>query len=359
MRKLASIQAIRELRPIEHADMIELVFIMGWQCVAKKGEFKAGDLCVYFEVDAFLPDGDLRYEFLRGNSYRNNEFMGAGFRIKTMSMRGQISQGLALPICLFDEEFKEIEISEGLDVTEILSVRKWEIPEMAGSAGTQIGEKPYGIPTTDETRIQSAPEYIDAFKGKPYYISTKMDGTSCTVYAKDGKVGVCGRNFEYKEEVDKCPMWKFVVESGLKERLTEYGENLVLQGEFCGEGIQKNRMRLNKPNLFIFDAGLILKTGGVKKYGLSEMLDICEKFKLDTVPIEETAASFDYTLDEILERARGKYDSGLDKEGIVVRTQDMSCGEFSADKSDGGMISIVRRMSFKVINNDFLKKEKG
>ena len=350
MRKLASIQEIAEVRAIEGADAIELVLIKGWQCVAKKGEFKKGDLCVYFEVDSFLPI-DERYEFLRRTSYRNNEFMGEGFRIKTMSMRGELSQGLALPL----GAFPEIEPGAGggdndvYDVTELLGVRKWELPEVLGNMGVEIGEKPYGIPTTDETRLQSMPEFLDAFKGRPYYITTKMDGTSCSVYCMDGKVGVCGRNLEYKEDPATSAMWAWVHKQGLSDRLIALGENIAIQGEFCGAGIQKNRLKLLEPTLFVFDIVLLREGGGghFKKLDLRDLQTYCGRLQLDMVPIEETGESFDYTLDEMLEKARGKYASGLDKEGIVVRTQE-----------SGHSSAINHKMSFKVINNDFLKKEK-
>ena len=85
MRKLATIQKIADVKPIDRADAIELVLIKGWQCIAKKGEFKKGDMCIFYEVDSYLPI-DTRYEFLRKNSYRNNAFMGEGFRIKTITM---------------------------------------------------------------------------------------------------------------------------------------------------------------------------------------------------------------------------------------------------------------------------------
>ena len=163
MRKLVTIQKISEIKPIEGADAIELVIIKGWQCVSKKGEFKAGDFCVYFEVDSFLPV-DERYEFLRRTSYRDNEFMGIGFRIKTMTMRGEISQGLALPITMFPEVAG---VAAGENVTDLLGVRKWELPEQVGTAGIAIGNKPFGIPTTDETRLQSMPEFLEHFCGKP------------------------------------------------------------------------------------------------------------------------------------------------------------------------------------------------
>jgi len=341
MRKLVTIQKISEVKSIPDADFIELVEIKGWQCVAKKGEFKQGDFCVYFEVDSYLPI-DERYEFLRKTSYRSNDYMGEGFRVKTVKFRGEISQGLALPVSAFPEITAA---SEGDDVTDILKVRKWEMPEQVGSAGIAIGSKPYGIPTTDETRIQSIPEFLENFTGKPYYISTKMDGTSCTVYVKDGKVGVCGRNDEYKEEVESCSMWAYVYKHNLKEKLLALGEDIALQGEFCGAGIQKNRLKLYEPALYVFDVIKIGEGDKLRKCGLDEILSYCDKLGVESVPIEETGDSFGYTLPELLERAKGQYVSGLDKEGIVVRTRDY--GRVGNDK-----------LSFKVINNDFLAKEK-
>ena len=341
MRSLATIQKISDIKHIEGADAIELVLIKGWQCVAKKYEFKKGDLCVFFEVDSYLPI-DARYEFLRRTSYRNSEYMGEGFRIKTMMMRGELSQGLALPL----SEFPGIGSEPGFDVTELLGVRKWELPESISSSGVEIGSKPFGIPTTDETRLQSMPEFLEAFYGRPYYITTKMDGTSCTVYCYDGKVGVCGRNFEYKEDIASCAMWAWVHKHGIKDKLLEFGEDIAIQGEFCGAGIQKNRLKLMDPNLYVFDIVTLYGSGG-KKAGLAELQNFCERLGLDMVPVEEVGEYFNYTLEELLEKARGKYQSGLDKEGIVVRTQQA-----------GHNPTINHKMSFKVINNDFLKKEK-
>ena len=64
------------------------------------------------------------------------------------------------------------------------------------------------------------------------------------------------------------------------------------------------------------------------------------------VPVEETGDSFNYRLDELIEKARGKYPSGVFKEGIVIRTQEFQHND-----------SLQHKMSFKVLNNDFLKKE--
>ena len=343
VRNLVSVQTISDIKPIEDADAIELVVVKGWQCVAKKGEFKVGDSCIYFEVDCFLPI-DNRFEFLRKSSYRNNEYMGEGFRVKTITLRGEVSQGLALPLDNFPEASSA---SVGEDITALLSVKKWELPEQLSNAGIAIGNKPFGIPTTDETRIQSIPEFLEHFIGKPYYISTKMDGTSCTIYYRNGKVGVCGRNDEYKEDVKSCSMWQLVYKRGLKEKLLALGENIAIQGEFCGPGIQKNRLKLMEPSLFVFDIIKIADNDKLTKCGLSDLSYYCKELGLDMVPIEESADSFNYTMAELLEKAKGKYPSGMDKEGIVVRTQDY-----------GRAGENMHKLSFKVINNDFLKKEK-
>ena len=339
MRQLASIQEISNVIPIENADKIELVQILGWQCVAKKDEFKKGDKCVYFEVDAFLPV-DERFEFLRSSSYKNNEIMGEGFRIKTQKFRGCISQGLALHLDIFPE----IKIANiGDDVSGILGVKKWEMPEVEGSSGTIIGDKPFGIPTTDETRVQSIDKLRTQLLGKPYYISTKMDGTSCTMYYINGKFGVCGRNSEFKND-GKCSMWNYALKHDVESGLKALERNLVLQGEFCGQGIQKNRLKLLKPEWYVFN---VIDMDKNKLLSLDEMLEILNYMKLNSVPIEERGESFNYTLKELLERAKGKYPSGLDKEGIVVRPLIPEYCEI-----------LGKSLSFKVLNNDFLIKEK-
>ena len=233
-RKLASVQTISDIQPIEGADRIEVVSVLGWKCVAKKGEFHTGDLCVYFEVDSFLPVCE-KFEFLRNSCYKNNDLMGEGFLLRTQKFRGQISQGLALPLTILPTDAEQCASQIGDDVTEILGVHKWSTPEVATGSGTAIGPMPYSIPKTDEIRVQAEPGLIEEFKGVPYYISTKMDGTSVTMYLIDGKFGVCGRNFEYADN-EKCPFWKFAHKNEIREKI-EAGaatiglKNFAIQGE--------------------------------------------------------------------------------------------------------------------------------
>lgn len=339
-RKLASVQYIHHITPIEGADRIECVHVLGWQCVANKGQFRMGDMCVYMEVDSFLPICD-EFEFLRSSSYKKSEILGEGFRLKTLKFRGQISQGLVQPLSILPMGEYHI----GDDVTELLGIRKWEVEERVTSSGTVIGDFPYDIPKTDELRVQSFPELINEFKRVPaYYISTKMDGTSVTMYRKDDHFGVCGRNYEYADN-EACAMWNYAHEHRIEEKLVEYDlHNIAIQGKFCGAGIQKNRLMLKRPVWYVFT---VIDLETQKRYSLKKMKELCTKLELEMVPIEEVSDIFSYeTVENLLECAKGKYISGMNKEGIVIRPVEPIYSPII-----GGPLSM------KIINNDYLLKE--
>lgn len=348
-RKLASVQKIHNITPIDGADRIECVHVLGWRCVAKKGEFNVGDLCVYFEIDSFLPIEE-DFEFLRDSSYKKSDILGEGFRLRTVTMRGQISQGLALPISILSK--RGVACMLGDDVTDILGVRKFEIAERGTSEGTIKGILPYSIPKTDDIRVQSMPQLIEQFKGKPYYITTKLDGTSMTVFLSEERFGVCGHQYEFKDDSDvkrknKSSMWEYAVRNNIEQRMRDAGMyGIAFQGEYCGPGIQKNPLKLTKPDFFVFNA-VSIDTG--RTHTLEGTKQLCELAGLKMVPIEEEGDSFSYaSVDELLERAKGEYESGRTKEGIVIRTKYYDfCNE------------IGKSLSMKVINNDYLIGKKG
>ena len=224
MRKLASIQRIWKIEPIEGADRIELAHVLGWQCVVNKGQFQPMDIGVYFEIDSFLPVRP-EFEFMRASSYKKTDIMGEGFRLRTMRFRGQISQGLLLPLNQFPEISDDVEVGE--DVSELLKVRKWEIEERATTGGTVIGTLPYDIPHTDETRVQEEPALIQAFSGIEYYISTKMDGSSHSIGIDENGFHVTGHNYEYKDD-GSSSFYEFVKARNYQEKVESFaGENAL------------------------------------------------------------------------------------------------------------------------------------
>ena len=346
MRHLATIQKIRAVEGITGADRIELAHVLGWQCVVNKGQFQPGDLCVYFEIDSFLPIRE-EFEFLRASSYQKNDYLGEGFRLKTMRFRGQVSQGLLLPVDQF-QSLRGRELPEHLDLTEELGVRKWEIPERAASAGTIIGDLPREIPKTDETRVQAEPLLIQAFHGLDYYISTKMDGSSHSCCLdEEGVFHVTGHNYEYKDD-GKNGLYEYLkardFEGKMRRLVKEKGyRSLTLQGEFCGEGIQKNRLRLKKPEWYVFT---VLIDG--RRVGLYEMEAVIKALGAVMVPLEEVGNGLDLkypTVEDLLLRADGSYPNGGKKEGIVIRpVEPVFCPLVSGP------------LSMKVVNNKYLLK---
>lgn len=338
-RKLASIQRVHQITPIEGADRIECAHVLGWKCVVNKGEFQEGDLCIYIEVDAFLPVCE-RFEFLRSSSFRSNMLLGEGFRLRTQKFRGQISQGLLQPLSILPEGEYQI----GDDVTAILGIKKWDMEQGATNKAFVLGSFPDDISKTGELRVQSYPELIDEFRQvKGYYISTKMDGTSVTMYWRNGRFGVCGRNVEYADD-EKCAMWKYAHRHHIPEKMAENQlPNLAIQGEFCGPGIQKNPLKLARPEWYVFTV-IDLETG--KRFSLSKMQELCQLLELQMVPVEEEKEVFAYDdVETLLERAKGKYPSGMNKEGIVIRPIEPVFSE-----------TIKGPLSMKVLNNDYLLK---
>jgi len=340
MRKLASIQQIKYVKPILDADSIETVGILGWECVSKKGEFKTGDRCVYFEIDSLLPEIQ-EFEFLRKGCW-NESFKK--FRLKTIKLRKQLSQGLALPITVFPNLAR---FSIGDDVTDILGVEKYEPPIPAAIIGDAKSFS-WPISKTDEIRVQLNDEYqfIESLSGQPYYISLKLDGTSSTflIDPKDETFHVCGRNYSYKKS-DNHSFWKIAdrynIEQGLRDLWNE-GRQIALQGEVVAPGVQKNPLGLPIADLYVFN---VVDISTNSRLCLDESLHIVERLGLKFVPVLEKGESFDYTVDDLLELAQGKYidhfpsaKSSQEREGIVIR-------------DIGGTIS------FKAINNQFLLKE--
>lgn len=357
MRKLASVERIWKVEPIEGADRIELVHVLGWQCVANKGQFQPGDLAVYFEIDSFLPI-DERFEFLRSSSYKNTDVMGEGFRLRTQKFRGQISQGLVLPLSAFPELDPDTPV--GTAVADKLGVKKWEIEERATTGGTVMGPLPYCVPKTDEMRIQNGPDLLTDFAGLEYYITTKMDGSSHSIAIDEDGVHVTGHNFEYKDDGSSA-FYEFVKKSGYLERIQKFYEidrernwignkdvevySFVVQGEFCAPGIQRNRLKLVKPEWYVFT---IIVNG--QRVNMYKMVDACQSMNIPTVPIEEIDNDLPSkypTVEALLARADGQYPNGGPKEGVVIRpTTPVYCERICAP------------LSMKVINNKYLLKEK-
>jgi len=328
MRKLASIQKIKALDPIEGADAIERATILGWQLVVKKGEFKVGELCVYCEVDCLMPD-DPRFEFLKPR----------GMRIKTIRLRGQISQGICFPLSILPVSFN---IQEDVDCTEVLGIQKYEPPIPACLSGIAKGPFPSFIPKTDEPRVQILQEMLDRYKGQDCYISEKIDGSSATFYVHNQQFGVCTRNFELMEDPENT-IWKIARELDIEKKLRSTGINVAIQGEVIGEGVQGNPLKLRGQSIRFFN---VVDIDRYTYLSFDQFIDFMRTLSLETVPIIAVGYKLDNDINALVKMATRKslICPNAWAEGIVIRPL-VECID-----------PVIGRVSFKSINPEFLLK---
>ncbi len=345
MRKLAKIVRIDELNPIEGADAIECAVVGGWKVVAQKGLYNVGDLAVYFEIDSWIPH-ELAPFLSKGKEPR--EFEGVkGERLKTIKLRGQLSQGLLMPL---EEACKNIvsELFEGLDVTVPLGILKWEKPMNAQLAGICKSTFPSLIPKTDQERVQNLKkEVTNAIEaGARYEITEKLEGSSMTVYRIHGEFGVCSRNMDLKEVAGNT-FWDVARQDDIEAKMIAVDEfwDFAIQGELIGPGIQGNIYKLSKPEFRVFDVYNIQAGEYLKPEARRALID---RMGLKHVPVLAAQASLYDTLgitdiDGVLKFAEGKSVmgdiAGPEREGIVFKCV------------NGGM-------TFKAISNKYLLGEK-
>lgn len=366
MRKLASIQRVVSVSPIKNAGKIEVAQVLGWECVIKKGELFPGDLCVYIEIDSILPKDNPAFEFMAERNYK----------VKTIKLRGQVSQGLALPLSILPEGTKAF---EGDDVTKLLNITK-RVDYIDSSISSETKKKsspikdflykfavlrpvlmawnkqvtnetrgawPSWISKTDEERIQNIPFVLERFKDEKFYVTEKIDYQSATFFVKTHKsfgrfsrrsFGVCSRN-TWKKTEDDSVFWQIARKYNLEEILMSYDQDLTIQGEQGGPGIQGNKYKLKEPDFWVFN---IIDNKTNRHFSLNEMESFCQIHGLKFVPVIDREFKLKPTVKEMVELSRGKSNvySRIQREGVVVRLI-----------KDGSKVC-----SFKVINPDFLLK---
>lgn len=350
MRRLATIQKIADVQPIEDADAIEKVKVKEWWCVAKKNEFKVDDLCVYFEIDSLLPANNGSFSFLeKGTKKKKMNIDGKeyeGYRLKTIKLRGQISQGLALPLksVISNNDRKEgtIGFEIGEDVSEALDIVKYEVPIPAQLMGKMKGTRPGFIPKTDEERIQNLGHLIEKYQGGVFYITEKLDGSSSTFFKKDGEFRVCSRNIELIDTPENS-FWNIARKYNLADKMPE---GFAIQGETVGEGIQANPLKLSGIDFYAYNV-FNLTTNQYPHF--EEFQKFCAELGIKTVPVLDEKFVLRGSVEDILKLAEGNsiISSQVLREGIVIRPL------IEGYETIGGTL---QRFSFKAISNSYLLK---
>lgn len=401
MRKMVTIRKIIDVHPIPEADRIEVATVDGWNVVVKKDEFKKGDYVAYFEIDSWVPH-DIA-PFLTKEGCQPKCYNGIlGQRLRTVKLRGQISQGLILPISIFANNEKTVDIFNNPkkylneDVSSYLGVVKWEIPEVAtkrhGDATNHgVGMSPFPgfIPKTDQERVQNL---VEKFSGSSndihncvFEITEKLDGTSCTIFLdEDNKLNVCSRNYLLHHE-GKDSVYGIVAKKyKFKEKLRRYNlldnvkkffhltkhiipakkngmYNIAFQGEIVGPKIQNNKYKLNELMFFVYDIYDIKKGEYLSP---TRCRTVCEELGLNHVPVIETVYWFKPVNEE-------SHESPLNCVEKLIKMADgyslignnpTQLREGLVFKRDNGLTDLfnikhTERFSFKAISNKFLLKD--
>lgn len=368
MRKLASIRRIADIQPIEDADAIEVATIDGWKVVVKKGEFSVGDLAVYLEIDSWVPH-ELAPFLSKGQEPR--EYNGVkGERLRTIKLRGQVSQGLLLAthdrgilsvLASKDSALLFETAEEGMDLTEALSIQKWEAPIPAQLQGQAAGMFPTSlVPKTDQERIQNcfgeiqkrAKRFLtekiwnadlgvledhpvivpEGFEEPTYEVTMKLDGSSCTIFRWEGELRVCSRNLELKINEENKDNTFVAMALKIGDRIPE---GYAVQGELVGPGIQGNREGFTEHKFFVFD---VFDIRTHEYLSPADRRMVCNAKYFDHVPVLGTNWKAPTSVEEGLALAEGPSINHKIREGLVWK-----CNE---DPS----------FSFKTISNQFLLK---
>jgi len=366
-RALAHIEEIAWIKPIDGADNIELIGVLGWVLIAKIDEFKVGDKAVFVEIDSKCPADDERFAFLEKKHYK----------VKTMKL-GKFkcfSQGLALPLTLFpelsdrklgDDVTKELRItysseedrkrkSNKVDPNakyKAMAARHKEFfskPIIRKIMRYDIGRKllflffgkkkdnpkqfPSWIVKTDENRIENCPFYLES--NEEWVQTEKIDGTSCTYAVDRMKRGknkfefvVCSRNVRQADRDQECYhdsniYWELADKYNIEKILIDYAiannyDRVVLQGEGTGS-VQGNPYKFKENRLFVFN----LVVEGIRK-GTQEMAKFCDDNNLEHVPIINEHYKTPDTMEEIKLQADGFsiINPKVKREGFVYRSLD-------------------------------------
>jgi len=342
-RKMVTIRLVSEVKSIEGADLICAYRINGWWVVDQVGKYNVGDLVLYAEIDSWIPH-EIAPFLSKGKEPR--EYNGVkGERLRTVKLKGQVSQGLILPMNLLDStEYDSYlpDLAETIDVSDFLNVQKWEAPIPANLRGQMKGNFPAFIRKTDQERCQNLVHDIaQAYQDQVHFeVSLKLDGSSCTVYHNAGLVGVCSRNLDLKLEQEGNSFVDIAKSTGLLKALIDLNENIAVQGELMGPGIQGNKERFDSHKLFIFD---IFDIDNQCYLEFSEKMNCILRLKDagytgDIVPTYHVGPLRYGNVDDLLKMAEGESINAKVREGLVFKQTD---GQFS----------------FKAISQKFLLNE--
>ena len=323
---------ITKISPHNNADRLEVCHIKGWECVTKKDQFKVGDLAVYVPVDARIPYA------LEERLFKDAKIKLDHGRIKTIRLRGMVSQGLLIK----PDQVPELgALKEEQDVAGALKITKYEPPEPGNSgvgpkSGKQRKKTPGFIRYTD---IENIKWYNDAFKDGDLVVMTeKLHGTSArytltptepkNIWQKIKKffgldLGmdlVCGTRETEQYETDPFSTWAKIGRQFCIKQKLKPGE--IVFGEIIGNGIQTGYDYGYVPGhhgFFVYDVSVLHEDGTRRFLDHEEIAVWCLFRGLNMVPVFYIGPYSEETLKTFTQGPSWLDPKNPTREGTVVR----------------------------------------
>ena len=385
-KRLAYTVKIKDVKPIEGADKIELAQVMDYTVVVKKNEFQPGDIAMYIEVDSILPDGldpvlKQKYEDIKNGKelseatkdeikaalaavqeqsrYPYFEFLrDKKFKIKSMKLSkfGVISQGILFrldTVGITEKLDVDVDLTNRFNVTEIvqdaeeaglvqeprnkffkfLMRYKW-FRKLKLGAKFICDWKAEWPGKSDEENVQKVFSKMKAQYGDKEWVATeKLEGQNITVYSyttrgwfgKKKKIGVCSRTRNLPEKGFGAPFWNTVKRLRYDEKIKNIPGEWFCRGEHIGPGIQGNIYNLPRTEIRFFDF-YQKKDGKFVKLSFEESIEFSKKWDLPFVPVLDEHYVLPETAQEMLEQSDKNTVFGNNlshkREGFVLRLRD-------------------------------------
>lgn len=368
-RAMARIVKVDSIEPIDGADRIEAAHIGGWTVVVGKGDFEAGSLAVFFEIDSFLPADDPRYEKFAERGVKEMIVDGSakkGHVLRTARLRGVYSQGLlmkpqeVLPSSIPESAYERM-YERKANLTSLCGVREYDPIRTTEQGNMHILRKydAWVAPRTDAERIQNISEDVfNAIKKTDYLVSVKVDGTSITMLydPRYQKVRVFSHNNE------------LAIDGGFGQQVYDYADDhgyvkfmndnpgITIQCEACGPKINGNRLGRESMRLYVFSLWDTGKCQYLDPYHFNNgEIDTCCTPVLPAFDLSK----FETTVDLIdwVDGLRGKVVKDRLDEGIVIHI----LGQGNATDDDWHLLQreLGAQMQVKCISRKYLLKAKG
>lgn len=393
-RKLVTLRKItklRRLKGIHYKSYAVATVADGWTVVVYHGDFKVGDLVLYFEIDSFIPATTGRFGWEKESCLTT--FQGQrGYHVVSQMLSRELSQGLIQPVAALPEVKavldalerehgygKAMAVAQGADMAfdDVLGVTKWEVPFEA--KGRVLGPAPTFFPRPACERAQNIPDLFrgprSSRSGDVFQITEKLDGVSMTAYRvalgsrwhralpalpdglehqEDGDVGKDGSGgarwgvASAAQDLDRRGgdvYWQAAERLGLRGVLKKMAghklPSLAVQGELVGPTVKNNSLGFDEGAEHQFFVFQIFDIERQKYLDPRAVVTMCGELGLPHVPVIGylRLGEFAGGLSELLAKAEGLSMRGTTREGLV----------FKSMWDDG--------FAFKVISNKWLLEQ--